>query len=75
MRTEPFTVIYRRGGPAACSWHRVSLTFPTREEANDLAAEIERMGYKALVHETRQLDLVGMPQGWDWKSADSTLAA
>lgn len=74
MRTDSFTVVYRTGGSKRCTWHRTK-TYPTREAANGAAAEIERMGYKALVHVTRQLDLLGMPVGWDWKDTGDTLPA
>jgi len=37
----------------------------TREAANTQRAEVERMGYKAIVHKTHELDATGMPVGWD----------
>lgn len=60
---KTFTVIYRSGGPHNCLWHK-TVPVVTKREADARAANIERMGYKAIVHETRALDSIGMPVGW-----------
>jgi len=60
-----WTVVYRTGGTARCAWHRVLDSYPNETSARSKASEIERMGYRALVFITRQLDAIGMPEGWD----------
>lgn len=60
---KTFTVIYRTGGTHNCLWLKTT-PVATKREANDRAANIERMGYKAIVHETRALNSIGMPVGW-----------
>ena len=58
------TVIYRTGGTDKATWRK---TTPVASLA--VAAErkftIERMGYKALIHRTDELDRIGLPTGWD----------
>jgi hypothetical protein len=61
--TETFTTIYRTGGTENCVWKRC-LAVLTVAEANEQAAKIERMGYRAIVHRTHILDAIGMPEGW-----------
>ena len=66
---ETYTVIYRTGGPARCKWHRTTPAHATRASAASYASDIERMGYKTLVHRTHILDAVGMPVGWEYAPA------
>ena len=63
-RRTTFTVVYRTGGTENCTWRR-TMAYATREEARESAASVERMGYKALVHKTHEIDAIGMPEGWD----------
>jgi hypothetical protein len=60
-----YTVIYRTGGWLTGKWFKVLETYPILEAAGKCKAEIERMGYKALVHETEKLEALGMPEGWE----------
>ena len=59
-----YTVAYRMGGTANCTWHR-TLAFSTRDEARRVADDVERGGRKALVFKTHELDAIGMPVGWE----------
>lgn len=61
-----FTTVYRTGGTANAKWH-AALPVATREEADRQREEVERMGYKALVKTTREVELHGLPEGWDGK--------
>lgn len=61
---KTFTVIYRVGGTHRCEWRKTPVC-QTRQEANERVADLERAGYKALVHDTDRLTAVGMPEGWD----------
>lgn len=58
-----FTTVYRMGGYLNATWHK-ALPVATREEALKQKAEIERGGRKAIVFETKTLDVVGVPVGW-----------
>lgn len=62
--TKSYTVIYRTGGRARCIWKRCA-PVPTWREAEEQRAEIERMGYRASIFDTDQLDRIGMPEGWE----------
>lgn len=61
---DTYTPIYRTGGTKRCTWRRVEAQ-PTKEAAQAKAAEIEKMGYKTLIHVTRILNVIGMPTGWE----------
>lgn len=61
---KTFTVIYRTGGTANAQWKRVLERFSTREAAQACKAEVERTGRKALIHDTAQLERLGMPEGY-----------
>lgn len=60
-----FAVIYRTGGTENFKWTRVLENYRTREAAQTKAAEIERMGYKTLIHRAAQLDSNGLPESYD----------
>jgi hypothetical protein len=61
---KTFTVIYRIGGTERFTWHRC---VPQRKKADAEAmrADLERAGFKALVHETAKLDSIGMPETFE----------
>jgi hypothetical protein len=61
---KTYTVIYRTGGTARCSWHKTQVQ-RNREDAYALQRDLEKAGYKALVHDTALLNSVGMPEGWE----------
>ena len=64
MKTS-YTVIYRTGGTENCKCRRQNKNMLACGAARPLADDIERMGYKALIHRTADLDAHGMPEGWD----------
>lgn len=61
---QTFTTIYRTGGTENCTWRRC-LAVTSHDEAVRQARAIEQLGYKALIHRTRALDIIGMPEGWE----------
>jgi hypothetical protein len=65
VKEKTYTVVYRTGGTLRCEWHRVADT--SHAIALKDQAEIERMGYKALIFDTEQLNAVGLPEGWEYK--------
>lgn len=64
MSMTTYTVTYRRGGRENCTWHKTATTL-THAEAQETRATIQRMGYKAIVHKTDELNRIGMPEGWE----------
>lgn len=64
----PLTVVYRIGGTERCEWRRTTGQ-TSMTEAMDRKADLEQMGYKALIFKTAVLNTVGMPEGWDWKQS------
>ncbi len=60
---KTLTVIYRTGGTENAEWKRC-IPVLTRAEALDLKTSCELAGYKALIHDTKALDRIGMPEGW-----------
>lgn len=59
-----YTVIYRTGGPDRYGWCR-TLAFGTYAEMQIKAAEVERMGYKTLIHNAKLLQAIGLPETWE----------
>lgn len=60
-----FAVAYRSGGTRDCKWTRVGDRFASKAIAKETAEKIERMGFKALVYTTAELDSLGLPIGWE----------
>lgn len=65
-----YSVVYRTGGTQRCQWQKLFNTCQTIEQANANVERLERMGYKALRFETRVIDTIGLPIGWEPKSVD-----
>jgi hypothetical protein len=65
-----YSIVYRSGGTHNCTWQRVMNSYADVASANAKAAEIERMGYKALVTPYATLRAIGMPIGWTADSVD-----
>jgi len=63
--SKNYSVIYRTGGTVNFKWNRVLETYKTMEAARAIVAELEKMGYKALVHHTRSLNLIGLPETFE----------
>lgn len=61
---KSFTVIYRTGGKLNFQWKKC---LPIANKAKALAdkAEIERMGYPALLFDTVQLEAIGLPETYN----------
>ena len=60
-RAKTYTVIYRTGGTENFKWHKVLTHFTDYESARKRALEIERQGYKTIIHDTDKLNTIGMP--------------
>lgn len=68
--TKTYSVVYRTGGTLQCTWRRVFTVFTSESDALAQAAQIERAGYRAVVHETAHLNSIGLPIGWEPHSVD-----
>ena len=61
-KLSTYSIVYRSGGTENFKWNRVLDTFPTYEAARIKASEIEKMGYPTLIHDTQQLNIIGLPE-------------
>ncbi len=59
---KTYTVIYRTGGTQNFEWHRVFTVFSDKSQAQAKQQELAAMGYPALIHDTKMLESVGMPE-------------
>lgn len=64
VEAPTYVVVWRRGGTSFCEWIRVLERYTDRDDARAKAREIERMGYRAIVHPWNQIVAIGMPIGW-----------
>lgn len=62
---KSFTLVYRTGNRDNFQWNQASETYPTYEAAQADKDKMERQGNKALIHDTDQLNAIGMPDGYD----------
>jgi hypothetical protein len=60
-----YFIAYRIGGTASCKWRKVLEVYATRQEALDKAHEIEHMGYKTRIFTRHELEVIGLPIGWE----------
>ena len=60
-----YYVIYRTGGTENCTWNRVFTMFQNMKSAIECKKEIEKQGYKSIIHKSKALLSIGMPEGWD----------
>jgi len=60
-----FYVVYRTGNPEACTWQRTEPM--VRDEAEQKAKVFEGDNIKALVVDKKMSDVVGLPEGWEYK--------
>ena len=60
-----YCVCYRTGGTENATWHR-TINYATKEEAVQSALDNEEMGYKSLVFKAHDLDVIGLPQGYNY---------
>ena len=68
-----YSVIYRKGGTMRCEWWKLFNTNQSEEHALANKERMERMGYKTLIVKTKDLEVIGMPIGWepgiiDWEN-------
>jgi len=65
-----YEVIYRTGGTHYCTWRKVLNKCTDRSEALQVAKDLERQGYHALVRTTKELESIGLPVGWEYGAVD-----
>ena len=68
MKQNPqktYTVIYRVGGTKRFTWHRCFDSHTDFYNARLQADVLEHQGYKALIHNTAQLNAIGLPDTWE----------
>jgi len=63
-KSIPHYVVFRTGGTSHCTW-RTTIGYPSRDKALVCAAEVERMGYKAMVKPVSDVLAHGLPVGWE----------
>jgi len=59
-----YTVIYRTGGTENFKWHKC-VPVGSHADAEEQKQEIERMGYKAIVHKTAEIESIGLPETYE----------
>lgn len=69
LMEESFTVIYRTGGTKNFKWKEV-LPVATKKEAEKKKKELERMGYKSIIHKTKELRSIGLPDTYEGEEFD-----
>lgn len=60
-----FSVLYYSGGTERGHWRRVFDEYDDEHQAKRIAHGIERMGYKTLIEDRDQLELIGKPEDWN----------
>jgi hypothetical protein len=70
MAEPTYTVVYRSGGPADCTWRRTFPPHPTRDAALKQTHELEQAGYHSIIDLTSILDRMGLPVGWESAAVD-----
>ena len=55
-----YTVIYRTGGTHKFNWHK-TFSVGNRRDALILKDKLNHQGFRATVHQKKQLDVVGLP--------------
>lgn len=61
---KTWVVVYRTGGTVNFQWHRSS-GYVTREEADASCAEVQRMGYRAMVADYDLSMSIGLPETFE----------
>jgi len=61
-----WTVAFRTGGTENCEWEK-TVSFLLKSDALEAKEAIEKGGRKALLFDTKQLNDIGLPVGWDAK--------
>ena len=60
-----FYVVYRTGNPESCTWQRTAPM--VKDEADQKAKAFEGDNVKALVVDKKMSDVIGLPEGWEYK--------
>jgi len=60
-----YQIAYRIGGTASCKWRKVLAVYDTHQEALNKSHDIERMGYKTRIFTKHELEVIGLPIGWE----------
>lgn len=63
--SKSFSVIFRTGGTDTFKWNLVGERFASQDTAVAKKAELERMGYPAMVHDADMLASIGMPETYE----------
>jgi hypothetical protein len=62
--TDSYTVVYCTGGTTDCKWRKIFTPFSTLAEAENQQFDLNRSGYGCMIFITRELNSIGMPEGW-----------
>jgi hypothetical protein len=60
-----YFIAYRSGGNRVCKWTQVLEQYKTHQQALEKAQDIERGGYKTRIFTGRELEVIGLPIGWE----------
>lgn len=65
MKNETFVNVYRTGGTENFKWIPV-IPIQGRDAANTQREEIERMGYRCYTYTLHQLEVIGVPDTYEY---------
>ena len=60
-----FYVVYRTGNPENCQWQRTEAI--SKSQAESKSKTFEADGIKALIVDKKMSDVIGLPEGWEYK--------
>ena len=60
-----YQIAYRIGGALSCKWRKVLAVYDIHQEALNKSHDIERMGYKTRIFTKHELEVIGLPIGWE----------
>jgi len=60
-----FYVVYRTGNPENCNWQRTEPM--SKVEAEAKVKSFEGDNIKALIVDKKMSDVIGLPEGWEYK--------
>lgn len=63
--SKTYTVVCRLGTPEDFEWIKTT-PVATREVAVWLRDRLSQLGHKALVHDTKAIDSIGVPDTWEY---------
>lgn len=62
-----FYLVYRTGSPENCQWQRTEAFSKAQAESKSKAFEAD--GIKALIVDKKMSDVIGLPEGWEYKKS------